>query len=98
MAADILLYQADLVPVGADQKQHLELSRDLAIRFNKNILKHLRFRTIYSKVGSRIMSLQDPLKKMSKSDENLNNIISLLDTDNDIKKKLVEQLQIREMR
>ncbi len=89
MAADILLYQADLVPVGADQKQHLELSRDLAIRFNNKYSETFKVpEPFIPKVGSRIMSLQDPLKKMSKSDENLNNIISLLDTDNDIKKKI----------
>ena len=89
MAADILLYQADLVPVGADQKQHLELSRDLAVRFNNKYSETFKVpEPFIPKVGSRIMSLQDPLKKMSKSDENLNNIISLLDTDNDIKKKI----------
>ena len=89
MASDILLYQANLVPVGADQKQHLELSRDLAIRFN-----HKYFDTFtvpepfIPKIGSRIMSLQEPLKKMSKSDCNLNNIITLLDSDVIIKKKI----------
>ena len=71
MAADILLYSADLVPVGEDQKQHLELTRDLAERFNK------KYNDIFTipevsipKVGARIMSLQDPTKKMSKSDPN----------------------------
>ncbi|MBI73004.1 MAG: tryptophan--tRNA ligase [Candidatus Marinimicrobia bacterium] len=89
MASDILLYQADLVPVGADQKQHLELSRNLAVRFNNKYSETFKVpEPFIPKVGSRIMSLQDPLKKMSKSDENLNNIISLLDTDNDIRKKI----------
>ncbi len=80
MAADILLYQADLVPVGNDQKQHLEITRDIAERFN-NIYGDVF--TIpegyYGKVGARIMSLQDPAKKMSKSDENPNASIYLLD-------------------
>ena len=89
MASDILLYQADLVPVGADQKQHLELSRDLAKRFN---FKYSNTFTVpepfIPKIGSRIMSLQDPLKKMSKSDSNLNHIIALLDSNDDIKRKI----------
>ena len=89
MAADILLYQADLVPVGADQKQHLELSRDLAARFNNKYSDTFNIpEPFIPKLGSRIMSLQDPLKKMSKSDDNLNNIISLLDSNELIKKKI----------
>ena len=89
MASDILLYQADLVPVGADQKQHLELSRDLAIRFNHKYSDTFKVPDPFiPKVGSRIMSLQDPLKKMSKSDPNLNNIIGLLDSNTIIKKKI----------
>ena len=89
MASDILLYQADLVPVGADQKQHLELSRDLANRFNNKYSDTFKVpEPFISKIGSRIMSLQDPLKKMSKSDDNLNNIIAMLDTDDIIKKKI----------
>ena len=89
MASDILLYQADLVPVGADQKQHLELSRDLANRFNNKYSDTFKVpEPFIPKIGSRIMSLQDPLKKMSKSDDNLNNIIALLDTDDIIKKKI----------
>ncbi len=89
MASDILLYQADLVPVGADQKQHLELSRDLANRFNNKYSDTFKVpEPFISKIGSRIMSLQNPLKKMSKSDDNLNNIIALLDTDDIIKKKI----------
>src|SRR5262245_30513217 len=70
MAADILLYQTDLVPVGEDQKQHLELTRDLAIRFNRDYGETFRVPEAYiPKVGARIMSLADPTKKMSKSDE-----------------------------
>ena len=89
MASDILLYQSDLVPVGADQKQHLELSRDLAIRFNHKYSDTFTIpEPFIPKSGSRIMSLQDPSKKMSKSDSNLNNIIALLDSDNVIKKKI----------
>ena len=89
MAADILLYQAHLVPVGDDQKQHMELTRDLAQRFNN------RFNDIFTipdiripEVGARIMSLQDPTKKMSKSDENQRAFISMLDTPKQIEKKI----------
>lgn len=89
MAADILLYSADRVPVGDDQKQHLELARDIATRFNN----------LYGDVftvpdphipefGARIMSLQDPLKKMSKSDDNTNNFIGLLEDTKKITKKI----------
>ena len=89
MASDILLYQADLVPVGADQKQHLELARDLAIRFNNKYSETFKVPEPYiSNNGSRIMSLQNPESKMSKSDQNLNNIISLLDDPKTIKKKI----------
>ena len=70
MAADILLYQTELVPVGEDQKQHLELTRDLAIRFNRDYGETFRLpEPFIPKVGARIMSLADPTKKMSKSDE-----------------------------
>src|SRR6266576_2787592 len=70
MAADILLYQTDLVPVGEDQKQHLELTRDLAIRFNRDYGETFHVPEPYiPKVGARIMSLSDPMKKMSKSDD-----------------------------
>ncbi|MBP3735571.1 MAG: tryptophan--tRNA ligase [Lachnospiraceae bacterium] len=80
MAADILLYQADLVPVGADQRQHLELTRDLAIRFNGIYGDVFKVPDgYYSKNGARVMSLQDPTKKMSKSDTNQNAFISILD-------------------
>ena len=80
MAADILLFQADVVPVGSDQKQHLELTRDIASRFNGIYGDVFTIPEPYiGKVGAKIMSLQDPLKKMSKSDENPNASIYLLD-------------------
>ncbi len=83
MAADILLYQADLVPVGEDQKQHLELARDLAIRFNNRYSETFKVPDIYmSKVGSRIMGLQDTSSKMSKSGDDENDYILLIE-DND---------------
>ena len=89
MAADILIYQAELVPVGADQKQHLELARNLAIRFNNQYSETFVVpKSIIPKSGARIMSLQDPDKKMSKSDINLNNLISLLDSPDIIRKKV----------
>ena len=80
MAADILLYSADLVPVGADQKQHLEIARDIAIRFNNVYGDVFTIPEPYiPKAGARIMSLADPESKMSKSDDNDNAYISLLD-------------------
>ena len=89
MAADILLYGTHLVPVGEDQKQHLELTRDLAERFNR------RYNDIFTipdvripKVGARIMSLQEPTKKMSKSDQNKKGFITLLDEPKQIEKKI----------
>lgn len=88
MAADILLYQTDLVPVGADQKQHLELSRDIASRFNGIYGQTFRVPDPYiSKVGARVMSLQEPTRKMSKSDENVNSFILMLDKPDDIMRK-----------
>ncbi|MBE8597940.1 tryptophan--tRNA ligase [Xenorhabdus sp. BG5] len=89
MAADILLYQANQIPVGIDQKQHLELTRDLALRFN----------ALYGDIftvpepfiptgGARVMSLQDPSKKMSKSDDNRNNVIALLENPKSVAKKI----------
>lgn len=89
MAADILLYNANLVPVGEDQLQHLELTRDIAYRFNSlygdifNLPKGF-----VPKSGARVMSLQDPSKKMSKSDDNRNNVITLLEEPKAIVKKL----------
>jgi tryptophanyl-tRNA synthetase len=88
MAADILLYQTDLVPVGEDQKQHLELTRDLAIRFNRDYGDTFRVPDAYiPKVGARIMSLSDPLKKMSKSDDDPNGCVMLLDDADTIQRK-----------
>ncbi len=89
MAADILLYQADLVPVGHDQKQHLELTRDIAQRFNTQYSDTFTIPEPYiPNVGARIMSLQEPENKMSKSDENSNNYIALLDEPNVIINKI----------
>lgn len=89
MAADILLYQADLVPVGNDQNQHLEITRDLANRFNNAYSETFKVPEAYNpKVGARIMSLQDPSQKMSKSDPNENGYILLLDPIDRIAKKI----------
>ncbi|MGD6855247.1 tryptophan--tRNA ligase [Bacillus infantis] len=89
MAADILLYKTDLVPVGEDQKQHLELTRDLAERFNKKYNDIFTIPEVrIAKVGARVMSLQDPAKKMSKSDSNKKSFISLLDDPKQIEKKI----------
>lgn len=90
MAADILLYDTNIVPVGHDQKQHLELARDLAIRFN-NLYGDIFVipEPFIPPVGGRIMSLQDPVKKMSKSDENESNYIAILDPPDVIKKKIL---------
>ena len=89
MAADILLYQTDLVPVGQDQKQHLELTRDLAERFNRDYGETFKVpEPFIPPVGANIKSLQDPAKKMSKSDENLNGSIFLLDDADTITKKI----------
>jgi tryptophanyl-tRNA synthetase len=80
MAADILLYQTELVPIGADQKQHLELSRDLAIRFNNRFGETFKIPEGYiGKQAARVMSLAEPDRKMSKSDANLNAFISMDD-------------------
>lgn len=89
MAADILLYQANLVPVGEDQRQHLELSRNLAQRFNHNYSDTFVIPEPYIvKLGARIMSLQEPNRKMSKSDTNDKASIFLNDDDNVIKNKI----------
>ncbi|MGN1130542.1 MAG: tryptophan--tRNA ligase, partial [Ruminococcus sp.] len=88
MAADILLYQADCVPVGADQLQHLELTRDIANRFNGLYGNVFKVPEAYiPKNGARVMSLQDPTRKMSKSDENANGCVHLLDPPEVIMKK-----------
>jgi tryptophanyl-tRNA synthetase len=89
MASDILLYQTDLVPVGEDQKQHLELTRDIAIRFNRDFGETFHVPDPFiPKVGARIMSLADPTKKMSKSDENANGSIFMLDDADTVTKKI----------
>lgn len=89
MAADIILYDADYVPVGDDQKQHLELTRDIAFRFNKRYGEFFKVpEPLIPKTGARIMDLQDPSKKMSKSDESDRGYISLFDPADVIKKKI----------
>ncbi|WP_066367774.1 tryptophan--tRNA ligase [Neobacillus fumarioli] len=89
MAADILLYHTDLVPVGEDQKQHMELTRDLAERFNKKYGEVFTIPDIrLPKAGARIMSLQEPTKKMSKSDPNKKSVITPLDEPKQIEKKI----------
>jgi len=88
MASDILLYQTDLVPVGEDQKQHLELTRDLSIRFNRDYGETFRVpEPFIPKVGARIMSLSDPANKMSKSDDDINGCVRLLDDADSIQRK-----------
>ena len=88
MASDILLYQTDLVPVGEDQKQHLELTRDLAIRFNRDYGETFRVPEPYiPKLGARIMSLSDPSRKMSKSDDDPNGCVMLLDDSDAVGRK-----------
>ena len=90
MAADILLYQTNLVPVGDDQKQHLEITRDLAQRFNRVYGEDVFTipEILLGQDGTRVMSLQDPTKKMSKSDDNQTATVYLLDTPKDIEKKI----------
>lgn len=88
MAADILLYQADMVPVGEDQRQHLELARDIAQRFNNRFSETFRVpEPFISKDGAKIMSLQEPLSKMSKSDSNENSYVLLMDSADAIRRK-----------
>lgn len=88
MAADILAYNADLVPVGVDQKQHLELARNVAQRFNQRYGDFFTIPEPYiAEVGAKIMSLQDPTKKMSKSDDNPNSVILILDDKDTIIRK-----------
>jgi tryptophanyl-tRNA synthetase len=88
MAADILLYNANLVPVGDDQKQHLEITRDIAMRFN-NLYgdTFILPEGFFPKSGARVMSLQEPTKKMSKSDDNENNVVRILEEPKSIMKK-----------
>ncbi|MFA7076761.1 MAG: tryptophan--tRNA ligase [Candidatus Izemoplasmatales bacterium] len=89
MAADIILYDADYVPVGEDQKQHLELTRDIASRFNSYYGDFFTIpEPLIPEIGSRIMDLQDPTKKMSKSDEVNKGYISLFDDEQSIRRKI----------
>ncbi|MGI5958010.1 MAG: tryptophan--tRNA ligase [Massiliimalia sp.] len=98
MAADILLYQADLVPVGVDQKQHLELTRDVAARFNGIYGNTFKMPEPYiPKIGAKVMSLADPTKKMSKSDENTNAFVTILDKPETIIKKFKRAVTDSEM-
>ncbi len=93
MAADILLYNAELVPVGDDQKQHLELARDLAEKFNHRYSETFKVpEPFISKVGSRIMSLQDPTAKMSKSDPNQAATVYITDRSDEIRKKIISSV------
>ena len=90
MASDILLYDADYVPVGIDQKQHVELARDIAERFNKNYGETFKVpEPIIPEIGAKIMDLQEPTKKMSKSAENYKGVILLLDDEKTIRKKVM---------
>ncbi|MAF77951.1 MAG: tryptophan--tRNA ligase [Halobacteriovoraceae bacterium] len=90
MAADILLYQADLVPVGEDQRQHMELCRDIVTFFDNRYGEgKIKMPEAYiGKQGARVMALQDPSKKMSKSDDNEKNFVSIIDTPKKIQKKI----------
>ncbi len=90
MAADILLYSPDLVPTGIDQKQHVELARDIAIRFNNKYGETFKVpEAMIPEVGAKIKDLQDPTKKMSKSSDNPKGIIYLLDSEEIIRKKIM---------
>ncbi len=91
MASDILIYDTDIVPVGMDQKQHVELARDVAERFNNKFGKTFVIpEPLISDVGTKIMDLVDPTKKMSKSSENQNGVIRLLDSSDEIRKKIIK--------
>lgn len=90
MASDILIYDIDYVPVGGDQKQHVELARDIAIRFNKKYGETFKVpEPLITKNGTKIMDLQDPYHKMSKSSENQKGVIRLLDDEKTIRKKIM---------
>lgn len=90
MAADILTYDADYVPVGIDQKQHVELARDIATRFNKKYDDTFKIpEPLINNIGTKIMDLQEPTKKMSKSNENQKGVIRLLDDEKTIRKKIM---------
>lgn len=90
MAADILIYDTDIVPVGIDQKQHVELARDIAIRFNNKYGETFRIpEPMMAETGTKIMDLVDPTKKMSKSSENQNGVIRILDKPDVMRKKIM---------
>ena len=98
MAADILLYDVDIVPVGMDQKQHVEIARDIAIRFNKKYGETFKVpEPLITKTGTKIMDLINPTKKMSKSSENKKGVIFLLDDEKDIRKKIMSATTDSEM-
>lgn len=98
MAADILAYDVDYIPVGIDQKQHVELTRDIAERFNNKYGETFKLpEPLISKEGTKIMDLQDPTKKMSKSAENKKGVIYLLDDINSIRKKIMSATTDSEM-
>lgn len=93
MAADIILYDADYVPVGIDQKQHVELARNLVERFNKKYGDTFKVpEPLIPKTGAKIMDLQNPLKKMSKSADNYKGTILLLDNEKDVRKKIMSAI------
>ena len=93
MASDILLYNTDLVPVGKDQTQHLELTHNIAIRFNNSYNETFKVPEGYiPKVGAKIMNLQDPSNKMSKSSDNPNSYILIMNPPDVIKKKIIRSV------
>lgn len=99
MAADILLYDADFVPVGIDQKQHVELARDIALRFNKTYGDTFKMPSpLIPEVGAKVMDLADPTKKMSKSDVTGKGVIYLLDDETSIRKKIMSAVTDSENR
>ena len=99
MAADILLYDIDYVPVGIDQKQHVEIARDIAIRFNKRYKETFKVPDcLISDTGTKIMDLVNPTVKMSKSSENKKGIITLLDKEEEIRKKIMSATTDSEMK
>ena len=98
MASDILLYSADYVPTGIDQKQHVELCRDLALRFNNKYGETFKIPTpMIPEMGAKIMDLQEPTKKMSKSSENPKGVILLLDDEKTIRKKIMSAVTDSDM-
>ncbi len=93
MAADILLYQTEVVPVGIDQKQHVELTRDIANRFNNEYSETFKIpEPFIPEFGAKIMGLQNPDKKMSKSGDNFNDYILIMDSDDDIRRKVARAI------